>query len=77
MAVGKGRIAIHGWRGEGTEAAPAKNPGAPVPVPRATKDRNRGRQGAVNKKRGQNPVKETASMPANRPGTVEEKNLAG
>ncbi|MGO9578454.1 MAG: hypothetical protein ACLP2P_03475 [Desulfobaccales bacterium] len=50
---------------------------APVLVYGAANHRNRGRQGAVDKKRGQNPVKETASMPATRPGTVEEKNHAG
>jgi hypothetical protein len=43
----------------------------------ATHHRNRGRQGAVDKKRGRNPVKETASVPANRPGTVAAKNPPG
>ena len=68
---------MHGRPREGTEVAPAKNLAPPVPAPRATKDRNRGRQGAVDKKRGQNPVKETALISANRPGTVEEKNPSG
>ena len=60
------------------EAAPGKKIlAAPVLVPGAANHHNRGRQGAVDKKRGQNPVKETASIPANRTGTVEEKNPAG
>ena len=63
-----------GWPGEKTVVAPAKKILAPpVPMRRPANHRNQGRQGAVDKKRGQNPVKETASIPANRPGTVYTK----
>ena len=67
IAAGKGRLAIQGRPGEGTEAAaPKKILAPPVSVYGATHHRNRGRQGAVDKKRGRNPVKETASTPARR-----------
>jgi hypothetical protein len=62
MAPGKGRLAIQARPGEGTRAVGAKKILAPpVLVHGATHHRNRGRQGAVDKKRGRNPVKETAS----------------
>ena len=67
MAVGKDRLALQARPGEGTRAAGAKKIlAAPVSVYGATHHRNRGRQGAVDKKRGRNPVKETASVPARR-----------
>jgi hypothetical protein len=78
MAVGKGRLAIQARPGEGTRAAGAKKIlAAPVSVHGATHHRNRGRQGAVDKKRGRNPVKETASVPAHRPGTIAAENPPG
>jgi hypothetical protein len=43
---------------------PKKILASPVPVDRATDHRHQGRQGAVDKKWGQNPVKETADMPS-------------
>ena len=74
MTGGKGRLAIQGRRGEGAKAAAAKKIlAAPVSVHGATHHRNRGRQGAVDKKRGRNPVKETASIPATGQGRVRRK----
>ena len=48
-----------------------KNLAPLVPVDRATNHQNQGRQSAVDKKRGQNPVKETAAMLAKPAGVGE------
>ena len=45
------------------------------PVDRATNHQPQGRQGAVDKKRGQNPVKETAAMLAKPAGVGEGENF--
>ncbi len=52
-----------------------KNLAPLVPVDRATNHQNQGRQSAVDKKRGQNPVKETAAMPAKPAGVGEGENF--
>ena len=73
MAVGKGRPANQGRSREGTKGGPKKILAPPVLVHGATHHRNRGRQGAVDKKRGRNPVKQTASSLATGQGRVRRK----
>jgi hypothetical protein len=54
---------------------PKKILAALMPVDRATNHQHQGRQGAVDKKRGRDPVKETAAMLAKPSGGGVEENF--
>ena len=62
-------------RSLGTRGMPQKNLAPPVPVDRATDHQPQGRQSAVDKKRGQTPVKETAAILAKPAGVGEGGNF--